>query len=768
MRLTGAVQPAERLSSSHEGALVGVADLQLRIVLATPLLAQVLGLPPGRLEGSNLRDLLETPEARRGLEMLLRGVVSHTELSTTPDRQRLVAGMAHDAEGGWLMLRLRDGDGAIFASTQTPQLAGRAAELGAFEEFVLGSGNSLLLVEGSLGIGKTALLNAYQARCDGLGCFCFKIDARATDPTDSAILSALAPDREKTSSLAALFSIAGRLASRRWVLLIDNFDAWMNFRSMPRELFAHLPASCRIVLAARRRAKPSWWGETARPLTMFTLGPLSTFDSLRMATMLDIDTTARAEDIRRAQGHPLSIAALALPPGSTEVREAHALDALSTTSTGGISRDVLEAASLPVRVTEDLLADLLEDESMAATMYDRLTEVCVRDPEDVGLRMPETLREVLRERLRRRNPVRFAALQLRLAQYYAKRLEDGSTAYTPSVLYDLLETLGEHPVLRRVYGRHPEGIAFRRARTDDNKGIDAAARLLADAATAEDIATRIEAGTCTTYVAERGDDIVGIVQFAMVSWSAASPVAPVDRRRAAVKSVLARYGEGPVTAATVLAFVIAEEEVNAWGAVARAIAHLLFGLFMTSRNIVATVVVSDPVRPSRSMPTAEIIAIDGLLVSLQDMRGTTPRTIVADLLNSTEDSLRTLFEPPSSPLTISTESVRAALSNLDELDALATSPLAALEICRGDAPALQLQAVLRDALQTLNTQVADRRLAIILHAVYVDKVGKHEQIAQELGIPYGTFRRHLTRGLERVREVLTQRASRRSIPPSAK
>jgi hypothetical protein len=754
------------IESVPDGTLVGVADPELRISLGSLSLSRMLGVATS-LEGRNLRDVLADPESARRLAMVTCGVVTEAVLATHEDGWRLVGELASVGGQRWVLLHVR-APVVSTSSITTKRFVGREAELALFEDFVLGEADSLLFVEGSLGIGKTALLDAYEARCRALGWLCFRLDARVVDPSDSTILAALYPPDRGSSAVASLFPTARRLAGRRWVLLIDNFDAWMKFSALPKELFVDIRTDCRTVVAARRRSRSSWWGDTAPPRTTLSLGPLSSGDSFHMATMLGVDAKTRAREVGRAQGHPLCIAALTWTHRPSVDREAHALDPLASTALGGVSREILELAALPVRITEDLLAELLDDHALAVTVYDRLGEVCVRDPDGVGLRMPHSVREILVERLRRRNPMRFSNLQQRLAQYYAKRLDDGSTAYAPTIVHDLLDTLSQHPVLSRMYGgADSDGIMARRARSDEATALDAAIQRMADAETAADMMARVEAGNCSTYVLHQDDAIVAVLQFAVVTTNNVPSAHGGDRRRAAVKSVIGRFGEGTVHAATVLAFVIPPAELLGWGPVSRAVARLLFELFITARSTSASVVVSVPLRPSRSLPGAEIVMVDGLIVSMHDTRGATPQAVVSMLMNVTEEWLSPVFEPPPLvPVAITTEAVRTALANLDQLDQLTESPLASLELAPGATPAHQLQNLLRETLSTLEDAPSDQRLFLILRAVYVEKVGKHEQIAADLGLTYGTFRRHLSRALERVREVLTERVSRRGTVPA--
>jgi predicted DNA-binding protein (UPF0251 family) len=44
-----------------------------------------------------------------------------------------------------------------------------------------------------------------------------------------------------------------------------------------------------------------------------------------------------------------------------------------------------------------------------------------------------------------------------------------------------------------------------------------------------------------------------------------------------------------------------------------------------------------------------------------------------------------------------------------------------------------------------------------VHRTYVQPAPTQEKAAEQLGVPFSTFRRHLNRGLERVADILWER-----------
>jgi hypothetical protein len=351
-------------------------------------------------------------------------------------------------------------------------------------------------------------------------------------------------------------------------------------------------------------------------------------------------------------------------------------------------------------------------------------------------------------------------VHLRVGQYYAKLLGQESTGYVRTI-DDLLHTLGEHPPLRRMFGDADSDVVVRRARREDGPAIRAMVRTSSEAASTDEILSRTGEVECDTYVAVRQGEVVGAVQFAVVSSHAGAPTMP-DRRFAAVHSLLGRFGDGPRKIAAVLACLVPEEDSVRWGEVTQAISRQVFALFITARDADAVATVYGSGHAIRGQAGTELLLVDGFRISLRDMRSTTPQAIVATLLASTEESVSRMIEVSSADVPITVDAIRFALAHLDQPEQLAASSLAALELCRRGNAAAQIRLLLEDALEHLRDSPSERRLYAILHAVYLEKRGKHEQIASELGLPYSTFRRHLGRALERLRELLAERVSTRA------
>ncbi len=106
--------------------------------------------------------------------------------------------------------------------------------------------------------------------------------------------------------------------------------------------------------------------------------------------------------------------------------------------------------------------------------------------------------------------------------------------------------------------------------------------------------------------------------------------------------------------------------------------------------------------------------------------------------------------------------VRTALHDFSLPAALETNPLLRSRLiveragrhAADTARAAVLQSVLKEACESLHASPREVKFYRVLHHTYLHPAATQEQAAELLDIPFGTFRRHLKRGISRVVEVL--------------
>ena len=107
------------------------------------------------------------------------------------------------------------------------------------------------------------------------------------------------------------------------------------------------------------------------------------------------------------------------------------------------------------------------------------------------------------------------------------------------------------------------------------------------------------------------------------------------------------------------------------------------------------------------------------------------------------------------------DAVRQALRDLHRPDALATNPLARSRLVRergAESPAPEaLRELMHEAVDELRADPRGQKLVRALECTYLRPAPTQEAAAELLGLPFSTYRGHLTRGLERVADWLWQR-----------
>lgn len=781
MKLQAAVPVWPRSSDSAAASLrdklVGVADGNLRILLGGPRLALLLGFAGTNLEPHDLLDLAPDESSRTLLLLALRGVAPEVQLPSSAADSVLVArGTVTGADRSLLLYERSAADASLSRSShvRSRHFVGREAELAAFDSFLVSDEPSIIYVHGPYGIGKTALLGAFAARCVELDCAHVRVDARSSPVCEQAIVDALSTSAGSNQTDLGRLIASSRICAGKWVLFIDNFDAWFHKASTAyREIFEILPPDTRIVLAGRRQPERRWWSGCSRDTMPIPLDVLDRDSSAALLRLHASRLEARDEALSHANGHPLCLVTLANASRMRGEASAATSDLVDTAVDSKLPPAILEAAALPSRVTEDVLAELLVGEGATAQdAYDVLATICLRDPSGVGVRMPWCLRTTVERKLQERSPERFANLRARLAAFYARRLDQCTHEQLPRLLDDALESFSDVPALKRLMGGgSPPDV--RRAGAGDLAAVTAAARRAGGELAAALVERRMMSGFGATYVAVRGEAIEGILQLSLTSIDEASRAgrgsgadAPLASAVAALRALGGLDVRAPVAICTAwLTPDLAGDDF--WGN-SSALALLLLRKVLTATpRVVATALVMPPGdsrRPFGLIPGAHTVH-EGEHTVLCTLVNRSPGSTLLALLEMTEPlAAQDTGLVPEQTL-ITTETVRSALMQLASPKRLAASPLMSSRlVAAATGPGAPVAArpetlarLLRGAIHSIVGTPRDERARDVLIAVFLGEGGKHEQIAREMGLPYGTFRRHLALGIEHVTETLQAR-----------
>ncbi len=289
-----------------------------------------------------------------------------------------------------------------------PTVVGRTAELGLLSRVLDAAGPRVCFVYGLAGIGKSSLLAQFRVTCEERGARVVTIDCRSIEPTEQGFLDAL----RRADPLWD-----GRDSDHSTVLLVDTYevfriaDPWLR-----TELLPMLGAGARVVVAGREPPMLEWAIERGRYGGLEVV-PLGALDEPSVDVLLgraDVPDGAASAMKRLCCGHPLALrlaieARLAggeLPGEANAPRVVQALAGIFRDGLDVQTREALDAAAVPRRITRGVLAAMLGD-SRADAALDELSRLAVVDATPDGLRLHDAVHLVIAERLRALDPQQF-------------------------------------------------------------------------------------------------------------------------------------------------------------------------------------------------------------------------------------------------------------------------------------------------------------------------------------------------------------------------
>jgi hypothetical protein len=360
---------------------------------------------------------------------------------------------------------------------QTP-FVGRAAELRALDDLLHGQAR-IVHLHGIAGIGKSALVHTFVEHAQQSGATVVELDCRAIEPTERGLQEALVGGAD-VESLAEHF---GRLLAPV-VLVLDHYELFRLMDTWLRQvLLPELSRDVTLLLAGRERPVAAWF-----PVSGFRslpLGPLHEAEARTLLERLGVADSDVARLNRIARGHPLALILAAA--GLTEHPELALEDAAASGVIAELtrlylaeiedagSRQALEAASVVRRVTEPLLASMLERSDVGEIMLNLLSLPFVDARRD-GLVVHEAVRDAVAEFLRGTNPIRYRRYQRAAWRQLRIEMQDAAAAdlwrYTADMLY-----LIDNPVVREAFfPSDMQQLAVEPATVDDGTAIQEIAR----------------------------------------------------------------------------------------------------------------------------------------------------------------------------------------------------------------------------------------------------------------------------------------------------
>ncbi|WP_052434966.1 ATP-binding protein [Streptacidiphilus melanogenes] len=644
---------------------------------------------------------------------------------------------------------------------------GRDKELACFGEALAGAAQApfAFYLFGPGGIGKSALLRRLADQCRAAGRLVLELDGRfvSRDPADF----------ERTA--APFLEVSGM------VLLVDSFEhcqwleSWLWQQFLPRAADETL-----VVLAGRLAPEPQWTADPAWSEILYVreLEPFSLEQARSLLATTGITGSLREEILRFAGGNPLalSLAAAAGAAGwSGEGMRAPSAEILRTLLAGLVGevptaahRRALEVVAQAHSTSEELLAAVLPEED-SHDLFDWLRNLPFIESTHRGLYPHDAARETLVADLRWRAPNAFTAMRQRLAEEYLRLLreapEERVWIVTDEIFYLFreLESLSRLRAWSRENEVHvrplqPEDIDVVLRMSEETEGIESAdlvrywiqrqpqafnvyrcvatgqrvaftARLVLpappdplDLAT-DPVVAAAWAHTESTMPVRPGEHI-GMTRFSVYPgyYQVPSRVIDLSNSRAQAEAARAR--------GRAHGFVV-YRDADAWAQRFRGVMH------------------DCGARPRVGDHTY------GLFVN--DWRQVPVEAWLRHLITATDVPA----PAPSGSWGVSRagfdQAVREALPLWRDAATFAHCALTRTRLAADFTdPARELRALLRRTVDGLVADPRSVRARDALTAGYFSGAPTQEAAARRLGLPYGTYRRHLRQGLDLLCEALWQ------------
>jgi hypothetical protein len=656
--------------------------------------------------------------------------------------------------------------GERLRATRDKAFVGRTAELELFQKALGDAAESFAVqfLTGTGGIGKSTLLRRFAEEAKSAGRIVVEIDG----------------DRGPHTPEAFEVRAAKMFAHERAVLLVDDFEAyepiegWLRDRFLPR-----LPAGSLVVIAGRRPPGAMWLSDPGWEdvLQVIVLDDLPRADAVALLSARGVPSDLHPALLAFAGGHPLALslaASAARGGGGTEWKPPQdvievLLSRLVGQTPSPVHRQSLEIAAHVRTTTEGLLRALLP-EADAGSLFDWLRGLSFMEPARSGVRPHGVIREALDTDLSWRDPQWYEDMHRRLIRHFvgearvdsdsasAAQMEDlmyllwhGSGMFSERDEYDVYEDVfrpGDQSAILDITAAHtnaetvaivefwlerrPEAVAvYRRFDSDEPAGFVLSLRLTApdDAENAAD-----------PVVAE--------------AWSYIRRMSPL------------REGEH----LELVRIMLAREPFPS--PVADLIAVRLVTMVIRSARMAWTcLVLSNPDKWRRFTVFGEQ---DALMMTVGDLtfglfwrnwQEARPETWLEQLRpRGTPAARKAPRLPPVRKYAVLSRmefdvAVRNALRSWNQPDALAASPLIPARVVAEAGPERveALRKVLRETVDQLDADPREVKLHRAITMTFMQNTPTQQAAADRLGLPFSTYRRHLTRGLERVCDLLWQR-----------
>jgi hypothetical protein len=652
----------------------------------------------------------------------------------------------------------------------------------------------VLYVFGPGGVGKTALLTEFAHMAEQAHVPATYINGRDVEPSPECFIDTLQGAMNLAPPVSPLQALASRPGPS--VILIDTYETLMPLDGWLRTAFLpELPQTVLVVLAGSDPPSLGWrtdpgWQALIRFVPLRNLAPE---ESQVYMTGQGIPADQQPTILSFTHGHPLALSLIAdtfaqrqnvrfQPEAAPDVIQT-LLERLVQKVPGPAHRTALEACALVRVTTEGLLAAMLATPD-AHELFEWLRGLSFVEASHEGILPHDLVREALATDLRWRNPDWHAELHRRARTYYARRVQQTSGLAQQRVIFDYVFLHCDSAAVRPFF----EWQASSRALTDTMRDGDLAAlEAMVSAHEGADSVRmmahwlRRQPGGVSVFRDSQGQPGGFMAEVAL--HEAAQDDIDVDPATQAVWRYLQRHAPlRPGEGATLFRFWMARSAYQAVSPIQSLIFVNAVQRYLATPGLAYTFFAcADPEFWSPMAAYADLARLPEADFEVgerrygvygHDWRVVPPMTWLA-LLAEREVALSPQAGLPSpqrsEPLLVLSqpefeEAVRRALRDFSHPDLLHTNPLLRsrmlakrVSVDAGDAERVAaLRSLVEETIQSLQPLPREVKCYRALHHTYLYPAPTQELAAELLGLPFSTFRRHLTTGIARVVDILWQ------------
>ena len=655
----------------------------------------------------------------------------------------------------------------------------------------------VLHIYGPGGVGKTTLLQEFIRICESQNAHTTYLDVRHVEPAPEPFLHAL----RLTLNLPPEAPIPNHLSKpgKKWVILLDTYETlgpledWLRASFLPE-----LPETVLTVLAGRYPPGPSWradpgWHSLLQTIPLRNLSP---DEGREYLDRCGIPPDQQESAFNFTHGHPLALSLITdmfsqrgkvgfTPVESPDVVKT-LLERFIQQVPGPAHRAALEACALARVMTESLLDQMLDMRATSAgpsngarELFDWLRGLSFIQSSAEGLFPHDLAREAIVADLHWRNPDWYSELHQRARAYYTANIEKSSGMAQQRALLDLVYLHRENPVIRSFF-EFQGGILPESMQSEDRDVIleMVAANEGPESARLAAYWLQRQPQGVTVWRAADGHLAGFLIAVALHQNDESDRVTDPGIRAAwdyLNKRVSLRTGE----TALHFRFWMADETYQSVSSVQSLIFLAVVKYYLTTPRLAFTFFpCASPDFWAPMLGYANLVRLPEADFSVEehrfgvyghDWRVETPARWLS-ILADKEVGIPVDTKPaPAEPvIVLSGEefsgAIRQALQDFTRLNLLTSNPLLrshlVTERVNPDSNPVEraeaLRALLQEAASTLQSNPRDDKLYRALAHTYFHPAPTQEVAAEQLDLPFSTYRRHLTAGIQRLTQMLWQ------------